>query len=59
MKLENAIVVLDETGVELYRNFKGMCKLKKYPYHTFKTFKFPITIPSKFGSGVILKLKIL
>jgi hypothetical protein len=59
MQLENAIVVLSEEGVELYRNFKKMCEVKKYPYHTFKYFKFPITIPVKFGSGVILKLKIL
>ena len=59
MKLENVIIVLSEEGVEPYRNFKSMCEAKKYPYHTFKYFKFPIAIPSKFGSGVILKLKIL
>jgi len=38
---KNVIVVISEE-VEVFGNFKKMCEVKGFPYHSLKNLKFPI-----------------
>jgi hypothetical protein len=42
MQRKNVIVVISEE-VEVFGNFKKMCKVKGLPYHSLKMRTFPIT----------------
>lgn len=44
MKRQNIIVVInsESSEVETFGNFKKMCEIKKFPYHSLKANKFPI-----------------
>ena len=42
MQRKNVIVVISEE-VEVFGNFKKMCEVKGFPYHSLKMLKFPIT----------------
>ncbi len=42
MKRQNIIVVISPNDqVETFGNFKKMCKIKGFPYHSLKTKDFP------------------
>ena len=42
MQRKNVIVVIYEE-VEVFGNFKKMCEVKGFPYHSLKMTPFPIT----------------
>ena len=42
MQRKNLIVVISEE-VEVFGNFKKMCEVKGFPYHSLKMKPFPIT----------------
>lgn len=42
MQRKNVIVVISEE-VEVFGNFKKMCYVKGFPYHSLKMKPFPIT----------------
>ena len=45
MKRQNIIVVISPNvpKVETFGNFKKMCEIKSFPYHSLKTKDFPFT----------------
>jgi hypothetical protein len=42
MQRKNVIVVISKE-VEVFGNFKKMCEVKRFPYHSLKMKRFPIT----------------
>jgi len=55
MQRKNIIVCISPRTLipEVYGNFKKMCEVKYFPYHSLKMLKFPIT----YKDSVIYKVE--
>jgi len=54
MQRKNVIVVISEE-VEVFGNFKKMCEVKGFPYHSLKMKPFPINYKDKIIHKVLFK----